>query len=361
MKKLCAIIILVFLLTLAGCGHTHTWNEADCLIPKTCADCGKIDGEALGHSWKDATCTAPKTCGTCNTTEGEALGHTWINATCMLPKTCANCYTTEGEALGHSWTEATCTAPKTCGTCNTTEGEALGHDATDLTCTKDAACSRCNTTIAAPGHSLTEATCAEPAKCKACGETSGKALGHTASSGVCGRCGLETYQTVSGRGDDVISNINVGDGIYRIHFTHSGRSNFAVWSYDATNDRELLINEIGKYEGYVLLLGKAPFVFEITADGAWTYTVERLGNTSDTSFAGKGDYVTGLCSLSSGAWKFTHDGKSNFAVWIYTTNGRDLLINEIGKYDGKKMVIVPAGSYVFFEITADGNWTIQRA
>ena len=309
MKKLCAIILFVLMLALAGCGHTHSWNEADCLTPKTCADCGEISGEALGHTWDAATCTAPKTCSSCNATEGEALG----------------------------------------------------HDAAGLTCTKDATCSRCNTTITAPGHTLTDATCTEPAKCKVCGEISGTALGHTSSSGVCGRCNLEIYETVSGRGDDVISDIKVGDGIYRMHFTHSGRRNIIVKSYDATNDKELLINEIGKYDGYVLLLGKSPYSLEIEADGNWTYTIERLDKISDTTFAGKGDYVSGLCSLSSGAWKFTHDGKSNFVVKLYTTSGYDLVINEIGTYDGKRMLTIPSGSYAFFEIIADGNWTIEKA
>ncbi len=312
------------------------------------------------HAWRDATCTAPKTCSECKETDGEALGHTWINATCLLPKTCATCNITDGNALGHSWNAGTCTDPKTCVTCNATEGEALGHDAVGLTCTKDATCSRCSTVITAPGHNLSDVTCTEPAKCKTCGKTSGKALGHTAKSGACGRCGLETYDAVSGYGDDVISDITVGDGIYRVHFSHSGHSNFIVKSYDTSNDKELLINEIGNYNGYVLLLGNSPYAFEITADGSWSYTIERLDNISDTSFAGKGDYVTGLCSLSSGAWKFTHDGSSNFVVRIYTSDGRDLLVNDIGRYDGKKMVEIPIGGYAFFEITADGNWTIKK-
>lgn len=361
MKKLSAIIILVCLLVLSGCGHEHTWQDADCINPKTCSECGETEGEALGHDWDDATCTAPKTCSVCNAVEGEATGHTWVNATCTLPKTCSVCKTTEGEALGHTWNDATCTEPKTCSTCNTTEGEALGHDAAGLTCTNDAVCTRCNITITAPGHNLTDATCTEPAKCIVCGETSGDALGHTVASGVCDRCGLETYETVSGSGDNVVSDIKVSDGIYRVHFTHSGRRNFIVKSYDATNDKELLINEIGTYDGYVLLLGKSPYSFEIEADGSWTYTIERLDKISDTSFAGKGDYVTGLCYLSSGAWEVTHDGKHNFVVRIYTTNGRDLLVNEIGTYTGKKMITIPVGSYAFFEITADGNWTINKS
>ncbi len=309
MKKLVLILTLVSMLVLSACGHSHTWTDADCTRPKTCADCGEIEGEALGHSWDIATCTKAKTCNNCNAMEGDALGHHVPN----------------------------------------------------LTCIDDAVCMRCDENIKAPGHLFLEATCTEPAKCSVCGELSGEALGHTSASGICGRCGLETYETVNGRGDDVISNIIVGSDIYRVHFTHSGRSNFIVRSYDAENDRELLINEIGYYDGYVLLMGKAPFTFEITANGSWTYTIEPLDKIADTSFAGKGDYVTGLSSFSSGVWRFTHDGKSNFVVRVYTSDGRDLLVNEIGKYDGKKMLTIPSGSYSFFEINADGNWTIEKS
>lgn len=363
-RMACLIILCVFVVSViigVSSGHQHTWEEASCLAPKTCSECGETEGEATGHTWIEATCTNPKTCSVCNMAEGEAKGHVWSNATCILPKTCTNCSTTEGEALGHSWNDATCTEAKTCGNCNATEDEALGHDAAGLTCTNDATCSRCNTTITAPGHTLSDATCIEPAKCSTCGETVGDALGHTVTSGVCDRCGLETYETVSGYGDDVLSGITVGDGIYRIHFTHSGGSNFIVKSYDVSNDKELLINEIGYYDGYVLLIGNSPFAFEITAGGSWTYTIERLDKITDTTFAGKGDYVTGLCSLSSGAWEFTHDGDSNFIVRIYTSDGRDLLVNEIGSYSGKKMVTVPVGSYAFFEINANGNWTINKS
>ena len=336
MKKVLLLpAALMMCLTICACGHLHTWDAANCISPKTCSECGETQGEALGHTWKDATCTAAKTCAACGETQGEALGHTWK--------------------------DATCTAARTCTACGETQGEALGHDTVGLTCTNDATCSRCNALIRAPGHDLTEATCNKPAKCKVCGETQGKALGHTSTSGVCSRCGLEIYETISGRGDDVLSGIAVGDGIYRVHFTHSGRRNFVVKSYDAANDRELLINEIGSYNGYVLLAGTGPYAFEITADGNWTYTIERLDVIADTSFAGKGDYVTGLCSISSGAWKFTHDGSSNFVIRLYSSDGRDLLVNEIGAYDGKKMLSIPSGSYVFFEITADGNWTIEKS
>ena len=131
-KRILALIalVLVFALGLSACGCAHeTWTEADCLNPKTCADCGETEGEALGHAWKDATCDAPKTCSRCAATEGAALGHAWNDATCAAPKTCERCELTEGDALPHAnWLDATTDAPKTCADCGATEGEKINTD-----------------------------------------------------------------------------------------------------------------------------------------------------------------------------------------------------------------------------------------
>ncbi len=123
------ILVLVCALALAACGCKHeTWNEANCETPKTCAECGEIEGEALGHSWADATCEEAKTCATCGKIEGAALGHSWVEANCDAPKTCERCALTEGEALEHIWLEATTEAPKTCELCALTEGERIVTD-----------------------------------------------------------------------------------------------------------------------------------------------------------------------------------------------------------------------------------------
>lgn len=100
MKKLSVLILaLVCLLAFTGCCFHSEWYAATCTDPKTCAECGETEGEALGHTWTDATCTAPKTCETCHLTEGEALGHVWVDATTEAPKTCSTCAETEGERI----------------------------------------------------------------------------------------------------------------------------------------------------------------------------------------------------------------------------------------------------------------------
>ena len=148
-KRILALIalVLVFALGLTACGCAHdTWNNADCVNPKTCADCGETEGTPLGHSWLAADCDSPKTCENCSATEGAALGHTWTVATCTTPKTCQVCGTTEGAALGHAWVDATCTTPKTCEVCGTTEGEALPHTWTEATTEAPMTCTVCGAT-----------------------------------------------------------------------------------------------------------------------------------------------------------------------------------------------------------------------
>ena len=129
-KRILSFLVLVLCLSLlTGCMCKHeVWNDADCVTPKTCAECGETEGEALGHVWLAATCEAPKTCEACGITEGEAKGHSWVDATCEAPKTCTSCDLTEGEALGHDWVDATTETPKTCAVCSVTEGERIITD-----------------------------------------------------------------------------------------------------------------------------------------------------------------------------------------------------------------------------------------
>ena len=52
MKRFITILLaLVMLLSLSACGHKHVWTEATCTEPKTCAECGKTEGDPLGHAW----------------------------------------------------------------------------------------------------------------------------------------------------------------------------------------------------------------------------------------------------------------------------------------------------------------------
>ena len=131
MKKRVYLVILALIcaIVLCACGCSHEeWIDADCDTPKTCAECGKTEGEPLGHAWQDATCEVAKHCETCGSVDGTPLGHKWEDADCVTVKTCTVCDKTEGEALGHAWLDATTEEPQTCERCALTEGERIITD-----------------------------------------------------------------------------------------------------------------------------------------------------------------------------------------------------------------------------------------
>lgn len=53
----------------------HSWKAASCTAPKTCRNCGAVEGGTLAHSWKAATFPALPTCSTCGGTKAVAYGY----------------------------------------------------------------------------------------------------------------------------------------------------------------------------------------------------------------------------------------------------------------------------------------------
>ena len=187
----------------------------------------------------------------------------------------------------------------------------------------------------------------------------------------------------SGHGDDVSPEFILEGGITIITITHDGRSNFAIWLYDiGTGERvDLLVNEIGPFSGSAVIgvtgeiFGASPgrHLLDITADGNWKVTIEQprptTAPTAPQTFTGRGCSVSPPFMLEMGIARFemTHDGRSNFAVWLYDKDGYqiDLLVNEIGAYSGSKVVGVTGKIFDaspgihYLAITADGNWTVS--
>ena len=168
--------------------------------------------------------------------------------------------------------------------------------------------------------------------------------------------------SVEGSGDDFIEFTIQNDDPAVLHITHSGFSNFAVISYTAGNDRiDLLVNEIGNYSGSVPVnfqVGEEVGLLEITASGPWTINAEYLFDlplNQDGEAGGFGDSVLYMNITNPGV-TFTHQGDSNFSVLAWNEDGRDLLVNEVGEYDGT--VRSPTG-IVFYEISANGDWTVS--
>jgi hypothetical protein len=76
---------------------------------------------------------------------------------------------------------------------------------------------------------------------------------------------------LSGTGDQVVAIFNGLDELKVVDITHSGTSNFAIWVYNDSSRRELLVNEIGPYTGSGRLVA-GTLVIAIKASGPWTIT-----------------------------------------------------------------------------------------
>jgi hypothetical protein len=169
-----------------------------------------------------------------------------------------------------------------------------------------------------------------------------------------------------GTGDEVIR-IPATKKPGLIQFTHSGESNFIVETINPRGKtEELLVNEIGPYNGTVLFNAydsKGTVGLQIKADGAWTATFKPVSKARcwcAGTIRGTGDQVLKL-SPTRGlrTLRATHKGESNFIVYGYTRLGTygDLLFNEIGAYAGK--VILSSGTRLV-TVEADGAWTLSR-
>lgn len=154
---------------------------------------------------------------------------------------------------------------------------------------------------------------------------------------------------IEGQGDDVIQ-ISQPDGSAPtlVYAKHTGSSNFVLQS-----SSELLVNEIGNYEGVTLTEDAGSL--QVTADGPWRIEFRSIRSAqpyAGPKTDGRGDNVL-LYNGPSGVGAFSHAGESNFVVDEYGGNG--LLVNEIGNYTGR--VPISEGP-VLLVISADGNWSV---
>lgn len=164
----------------------------------------------------------------------------------------------------------------------------------------------------------------------------------------------------TGSGSQVLQ-VDLPDQYIGAAISHQGRSNFAIISYDSAGNRlDLIVNEIGDHLG-THLVPERPAALEITADGAWNITFlppELLRRATERTITGRGPDVVVVADLNlSGlvAGTFRHSGESNFAVIGWSETDRDLLVNEIGPYEGQSVV---AADTMLFEVQADGDWEI---
>jgi hypothetical protein len=130
-----------------------------------------------------------------------------------------------------------------------------------------------------------------------------------------------------------------------------------VKTFEGDNEN-LLINDIGPYQGTRPLAGNTTVEFEIKADGAWTVEIHLVESAEGPEFKGKGDDVSGFFDApANGAWEVAHDGQSNFIVYLHCAGGSELIQNEIGLVSGSVRVTFPEGPCVW-EVRADGKWSL---
>ncbi len=183
-------------------------------------------------------------------------------------------------------------------------------------------------------------------------------------------------QTVAGTGQEVSPAFALEAGLTVFRMTHDGTSNFAIWllNQDTGEQLELLANEIGAFDGAkaVGIAEPGNYVLDVTADGRWSADVEQPRPTSapepPQTFTSVGQSVPPPFMLNEGlaTFRMTHDGSANFAIWLVDANGEliELLVNEIGPFDGSKAVSVTGDIFAaspgihFLDVAADGNWSV---
>ena len=176
--------------------------------------------------------------------------------------------------------------------------------------------------------------------------------------------------SLSGDGQEATSKFTLEKGLSIFRMKHDGSSNFAIWLMDDNGyTEELLVNEIGEFDGAkaVGISKGGTYLLDIAANGDWTIDIEQPRNPASASapltLKGEGQQVPELFHLDAGLtiFKMKHDGRSNFAIWLMDDNGytEELLVNEIGDFDGSKAVgIARSGTYLL-DISADGDWRVS--
>lgn len=173
-----------------------------------------------------------------------------------------------------------------------------------------------------------------------------------------------------GHGTKVLRDLAFKRGAAAIRLTHTdGESNFIVVMFDKNGERvQGLANEIGPaiVEQAVAIPEDGDYYLEIEADGDWK--IESLRpktlDAMPTKLEGKSWMVSGVFPMKKGnpaTLSLKHSGSSNFivrAVDAKTGDLGDLIVNEIGEWQGEALFSVDNDGHYLFEIQGDTDWSI---
>ena len=176
----------------------------------------------------------------------------------------------------------------------------------------------------------------------------------------------------SGFGNKVVQGVPLPTHAMIVTAKHTGGiHNFMVHYYDCDGNRSRNVaNEIGEYYGTTLYdnSNAAPGegLLEVVADGRWELTFISIPNAIKDEGS---SYITGTGDLISPSFvgkngpcvvKMTHRGKHNFIAHVYDEEGRSQsLVNEIGFFNGEKVVKLQNNTRYFVVVKADGEWSID--
>lgn len=211
-----------------------------------------------------------------------------------------------------------------------------------------------------PGDTADDDPLATPTTDSAASTTDGDTSPADPATTTTTTLGYEEF-TLSGSGSEMIPFAAPDDLATVLHITHEGQSTFMVQTLDAESEPiEMLVDTEGTYEGsraINLIVGDVISGIEIIADGDWAITATYLGSLDRNldEASGKGDDVV-LMDISSPAMSISHNGESDFSVFMWSFESQGFLIQASGSVD--RTVPVAMGGAVI-EIRADGSWRLS--
>jgi hypothetical protein len=176
--------------------------------------------------------------------------------------------------------------------------------------------------------------------------------------------------TVSGNGQQASEYFELEEGISIFKLDSNGNGHFSMVLYSESGDYiELLVNEIGSFDGSKLVSVEesGKYLLDVSADGNWQAYITQPRNIEKNeaplTLSGNGQEASNFFYLDSGMRRFTmsHSGSGHFAMVLYTAEGEymNLLVNEIGSFDGSKAVSLPDSGNYLLDVSADGNWEVS--
>ncbi len=104
------------------------------------------------------------------------------------------------------------------------------------------------------------------------------------------------------------------------------------------------------------------FVLEDYSTSDLSYGNSDASSQTNKYFSGYGQEATESFYLQRGLarFKIKHSGSGHFSVWLMDSKGNniDLLVNEIGSFDGSKAARVPQSGYYLLDVDADSSWSV---